>query len=89
MTTGRFVSSNPAKRRLLAAVCLSLLAATRCAWGAVIEKIDAAPPALIADPVYRATHMRWLSPALRDTLARQINEFYRFRSKPGRTNIKP
>ena len=59
-------------------------------WGkAVIEKIDAALPALVADPAYRAARMRWLSPALRDRLARQIDEFYRFRSKPGRTNIKP
>ncbi len=64
------------------------VACPRNEWGKdVIARMDAALAQLAIDPAYRAARLRWLDPALQEGLKRQIDEFYRFRSKQGRTNI--
>lgn len=60
----------------------------RTPWGrAMIARIDALMPALVASASYRTAHEKWLLDDERKALRQQIDDFYRLRSQAGRTNF--
>lgn len=64
------------------------VACPRTPWGkTVIEKVDRAVAKLTQTRAHREMLETWLSPEQRQTLRKQIDDFYAFRSVPGRTNF--